>query len=127
MSFLESEKSKAIRWFRNFADLLESGKAELLPDNLTREDYGNELRLSGTIIPAKKPSSFKVTKKSATIETKVPEETLGMPPSFVSKMTPSHAQQCYRKDERDYLCPKCNKFTTTSETGLKKHFNRCKG
>ncbi len=55
MNFLESEKSKAIRWFRKVADLLESGQAELLPRTLSREDYGDELRLSGTIIPVKSP------------------------------------------------------------------------
>ncbi len=124
MSFLESEKSKAIRWFRNFADLLESGQAELQPQTLSREDYGTELRLSGTIIPGKNPpkkvSSTKPFKVEQTVQEVQPQVPQG-------RMTPAQAQQCYRPEQRNFLCPKCNKFTTTSETGLKKHFNRCKG
>lgn len=129
MTFLESEKSKAIRWFRRVADLLESGQAELLPKTLSREDYGDELRLSGTIVPAKNqqkvPSRKTYTEAS---NPSAPEQesksnvTMSM---FKAKMTPAHAQQCYRVETRDYLCPKCNKFITKSETGLKKHFNRC--
>jgi len=118
MEFLESEKSKAIKWFRNFADLLESGRAELLPKTLSKEDYGDELRLCGTIIPSKKPTVVKTVKKP----------TLGDPPEktpIIGKMSPAMAQSCYSLETRKYTCPACKKFATTSETGLKKHYNRC--
>ena len=128
MNFLESEKSKAIRWFRNFADLLESGEAELLPP-VSREDYGNELRLSGTIIPSKK--SAKLSSKTLT-DSSNPQTGKEIVHQDVSnprrgKMTPTQAQECYSIDNRSFTCPICKTFTTTSETGLKKHYNRCKG
>lgn len=118
MSFLESEKSKAIRWFRNIAELLESGRAELLPNSLLREDHGNQLSLSGTIIPSKT-----TVNPGKTVVTEKKEQSVSTRP--VKRMTPAHATQCYDLKIRSYTCPTCSHFKTNSETGLKKHYNRC--
>lgn len=126
MNFNESEKSKAIRWFRSFADLLESGKADLVPASLYREDYGSELRLSGAIVPSKNPSKTVSPSKKTMSKTPAKVDTEINNSAFKGRMTPAHAQSCYDQSKRKYVCPKCQKFETTSETGLKKHYNRCK-
>lgn len=129
MNFLETETSKAVRWFRNFATLLESGEAELAPSSLSREDYGKELRLCGTIVPSKMrrppspPNTNQPVAEVKNSETKIEGTPLPLP---LGRMSPAQAQQCYSTETRMYTCPKCSKFTTKSETGLKKHYNRCK-
>lgn len=133
MTFLDSEKNKAIRWFRNFADLLESGEAELLPASLSREDYGEELRLSGIIRPTRKSpkkvmsSNKAISKEVKSVPTPVEPERVSSGEVYGGRMSPGQAQQCYDPEKRCYTCPKCKRFTTNSETGLKKHANRCKG
>lgn len=121
MSFLDSEKAKAIRWFRNFADLLENGQADLASDSLSKEDYGSELRLSGTLIPTKRVGPRKEPRPERKEEEGTPTK------SMIPRITDMQASQAFDVETRLYTCPRCKKFQTKSATGLKKHHNRCQG
>ena len=118
MEVLGSHKEKVLRWANETIKLINGNQAEVDPKCLFLEDTGDELRVSYVL---KIKHSLLDKKSQPKPEPVRPVTTV----TFMGKMTPIQAKECYDITKRQYVCPACKTFTTSSETGIKKHFNKC--
>jgi hypothetical protein len=123
-AFLGTPKDKVIRWAKLTTDLLSRSVAEVDSKTVFLEDSGDELRVSYTL---KIKDHTVLKEKSISKPSDEPPQIAKPKFELQSRMTPAMTQECYDQKQRAYICPRCKKFNTSSEAGIKKHYNRCGG
>jgi hypothetical protein len=134
-------KQRVMQLLKDALAALEEGRIEVVEDVLTGYNsdgmgytrhkdtlfFGMEYKiLPRKTVPAVTAVTAPAVRTGPRIEFEQPDPSPSLyTPKIQIKLGSTAAQRLFSNGQ--YTCPKCNSFSTTSETGIKKHYNRCNG
>lgn len=137
MSFFTQESDKKRRVLQNLKDAIiaiEEGRVDILEEVMvnshsdgmgyTRHGKTHDSMFFGFEYVITRPKAQPAPVQFVPPQASIPEPVLSTP-TYEARL--SNCQLERMKQNGSYTCTKCGKFTTTSGTGMKKHYNRCGG